>query len=77
MKKILLYIFLVMVASAPDNALACNVCHSKNPKMVQMHKELGYKDCFSCHTGPKKSAEEQKRQRENDVRCVNCHKKDK
>lgn len=30
-------------------AHACNVCHSKNPKMARMHEKLGYKDCFACH----------------------------
>lgn len=57
-------------------AFGCNVCHSKNPKMVNMHKELGYKDCFNCHgMGKKRTPEEQLMQRENDQRCVRCHKK--
>ncbi|MBI4691430.1 MAG: hypothetical protein HY754_14360 [Nitrospirae bacterium] len=57
-------------------AIGCNVCHSKNPKMVKMHKELEYKDCFKCH-GPTavKSLEERKKQREADIVCGRCHKK--
>lgn len=55
---------------------ACNVCHSKNPKMVKMHAELGYKDCFTCHMpGKRKSAEEWRQQREKDEKCIRCHKR--
>lgn len=55
-------------------AIACNVCHSKNPKMVNMHKALEYKNCFTCHRlEKKKSIEEIKTLRTKDNRCVNCH----
>jgi len=44
--------------------------------MVQMHKELEFKDCFKCHhPGAKKTPEEQKAQMVNDQLCVRCHKK--
>ena len=57
-------------------SFACNVCHSKNPKMVRMHTELGYKDCFTCHMpGKRKSPEEWNQQRESDEKCIRCHKK--
>ena len=57
-------------------SFACNVCHSKNPQMVKMHAELGYKDCFACHTpGNRKSSEEWRLQRESDEKCIRCHKK--
>jgi len=57
-----------------SNIFACNECHSTNPKMVKMHQELGYKDCFVCHgIGPKKSPEEQKMRMANDQLCVRCH----
>jgi predicted CXXCH cytochrome family protein len=57
-------------------AFACNECHSKNPKMVKMHQELGYKDCFVCHSvGGKKSPEEQRIRMASDQICVRCHKK--
>lgn len=59
-----------------DAAYGCNVCHSKNPKMVLMHKELGFKDCFRCHGQDlKKNPEERKTQMVSDGRCVPCHKK--
>ncbi len=58
------------------HAFGCNVCHSKNPKMVKMHKELEYKDCFNCHgPGQKRTPEDQKRLMAGDQRCIRCHKK--
>ncbi len=58
------------------DAFGCNVCHSKNPKMVKMHKELEYKDCFNCHgIGQRRSPEDQKRLMVTDQRCIRCHKK--
>jgi predicted CXXCH cytochrome family protein len=52
----------------------CKVCHSKNPKMVKMHQELGYRDCFKCHgLKKKKSPEELKQQMATDQLCIGCH----
>lgn len=69
------FLSLPLVFAAPE-ASACNVCHSKNPKMVKMHQALEYKDCFTCHlNGLKSSSEEKQLQRETDARCVRCHKK--
>jgi len=66
----------IAVLSSYSYSFACNVCHSKNPKMVKMHAELGYKDCFTCHMpGKRKSSEEWKLQRESDEKCLRCHKK--
>lgn len=57
-------------------AQGCNVCHSKNPKMVAMHRELGFRDCFNCHgQGLKKTPEARKAQQTSDNRCAGCHKK--
>ncbi len=71
---IALLLFLAPVGVTP--AHACNVCHSKNPKMVLMHKELGFKDCFKCHGQElKKDPEEKKTQMATDSRCIPCHKK--
>lgn len=78
MKKIL---FLTLVtaawiASAGHEVSGCNVCHSKNPKMVKMHEELGFKDCFKCHgQGMEKTPEGKKAQMISDQRCMPCHKK--
>ena len=37
--------------SAQAEAFKCNVCHSKNPAMVRMHKSIQLKEigCFDCH----------------------------
>lgn len=67
-----LIMFILILFSSPVNA--CNVCHSKNPKMINMHKELEYKNCFTCHgLEKKKTIDELKKQRTIDSRCVNCH----
>ena len=67
-------IFLILMASPP--AYACNVCHSKNPKMARMHEALGFRDCFICHgPGSKRIAQQQSVQMTSDPLCVNCHKK--
>jgi hypothetical protein len=64
------------LASAAREASACTTCHSRNPKMVRMHEELGFKDCFKCHgQGMGKTPEERKAQMTGDERCIPCHKK--
>jgi len=66
--------FLMLITWSP--ASACTICHSKNPKMVNMHKALGFKDCFKCHgPGKKTSSENQSTQMITDPLCVDCHKK--
>lgn len=67
-------VLLALLAAPPS--LACNVCHSKNPKMVRMHEQLEFKDCFKCHfNGSLKKGEEMEVMMQNDERCVRCHKK--
>ncbi len=78
MKKVLFFtlVLAAMVAQAGREASGCNVCHSKNPKMVRMHEELGLKDCFKCHgQGLQKTPEGRKTQMLGDERCISCHKK--
>jgi hypothetical protein len=72
-----LFIALLCFVAFPNaDATGCTVCHSKNPAMVRMHQELGFKDCFKCHyPGSKKSPEELKVQMNSDERCTNCHAK--
>lgn len=73
---ILTTVAITMTVLGYSPASGCNVCHSKNPKMVNMHRELGYKDCFKCHgVRGKKSQEERKRQMEEDLNCTGCHRK--
>ncbi len=78
MKTFLVSIFVIAAWLAPvaSEAYACTVCHSKNPRMVRMHEELGFKDCFKCHgQGMGKTPEERKAQMTEDERCIPCHKK--
>jgi predicted CXXCH cytochrome family protein len=75
--KFILLVALSIVVFHGSGADGCTVCHSKNPKMVRMHQELGFKDCFKCHyPGSQKSPEELKLQMTSDERCTNCHKKE-
>ena len=78
-------VFFFLIAAGSGSALAfqCNVCHSKNPAMVRMHKATQAKDigCFDCHkvgeklmgkSQPKDMASLLKR-RATDPMCVGCH----
>ncbi len=67
------------------DAFECNVCHSKNPAMVRMHKATQAKEigCFDCHrVGEKLMGKGQPRDRESSLKrrvadpaCVECHNK--
>jgi len=75
-KKKLLITLLLLILSNPVFAFQCNQCHSKNPKMVKMHKALGFKDCFKCHgINAKIDKNNLKAQMFADDRCTGCHKK--
>ena len=68
--------FALVLACAATASAECNVCHSKNPKMVHMHSALGYKDCFTCHGPMQSSGPEDKETRwQKDERCIPCHAK--
>ncbi|MEE9523753.1 MAG: hypothetical protein V3V59_03270 [Thermodesulfovibrionales bacterium] len=55
-------------------SFGCNVCHSRNPKMVIMHSLQENNVCFNCHgvgkIGPK---EELPKQTVADPLCIECH----
>lgn len=69
-----LFIIFLFIFIIQQSTYACNVCHSKNQKMVNMHKALEYKNCFTCHKlEKKKTMEELKLLRTKDDRCINCH----
>ncbi|HEX9080139.1 MAG TPA: hypothetical protein VF795_11150 [Desulfuromonadaceae bacterium] len=63
------------------NAFECNVCHSKNPKMVAMHKALQGQNCFGCHTvGERLMGKAQPKDRDallkrraTEAECLPCH----
>ncbi|WP_224983889.1 cytochrome c3 family protein [Geomonas agri] len=82
MKKTLLVLSLLLVAPAAYG-FECNVCHSKNPAMVKMHKALKGRNCFDCHKmgeklmgkGIPKDKAAQIKRRETEEICFECHKK--
>lgn len=69
------FIVSIMILLASP-ALACNVCHSKNPAMVNMHKGMEFAACFDCH-GPssKRSLQGRKDERAAEPMCAQCHAK--
>jgi hypothetical protein len=89
MKKIA-YAALLLISSVGTastvQAFQCNVCHSKNPAMVRMHKAVQAKDigCFDCHKiGEKLMGKSQPKDRDSllarratDPLCVGCHTKE-
>lgn len=76
MKKTLLpgLALLVLLCTARPAQAACTVCHSRNPKMVGMHKALQYKDCFKCH-GPASDRKTPNAgdEKTTDPLCTRCH----
>jgi formate-dependent nitrite reductase cytochrome c552 subunit len=81
------YMISIILLSLPLSAevyAACNVCHSKNPEMVKMHKALQQKPeigCFDCHKigdklmgkGQPKDRESQLIRRGSEAVCKTCH----
>lgn len=66
----------VVILFSQTPLFACNVCHSKNPKMVAMHSKEENRVCFRCHgTGKIKPKKEQPKQKATDPLCNGCHKK--
>lgn len=65
----------------PALAFECKVCHSKNPKMVAMHRALEGQNCFGCHKvgeklmgrGPAKDLSSQIKRRVSEAECRPCH----
>ncbi|KAF0220850.1 MAG: hypothetical protein FD174_847 [Geobacteraceae bacterium] len=75
--------FWLCLSVPPARAFQCNVCHSKNPAMVRMHKAVQAKEigCFDCHrVGEKLMGKAQPKDRESLLKrrvaeplCVECH----
>jgi hypothetical protein len=70
-----------LLAAPSSHAFECKVCHSKNQKMVAMHKALEGENCFGCHkvgekllgkSGPKDLDSLMKR-RVTETECRPCH----
>ena len=70
-----------LTATLPADAFQCTVCHSKNPKMVAMHKAVQGQDCFMCHKvgdrlmgkGQPKDHDSLMKRRVTDAVCLKCH----
>ena len=81
--RILIPTIALLLAAPTAFAYECKVCHSKNPAMVRMHKELQGRNCFSCHKmgeklmgkGIPKDKAAQVQRREAEPICFECHKK--
>ena len=77
----LLFLAVVLLATPSSHAFECKVCHSKNPKMVAMHKALEGQNCFGCHqVGEKlmgksrsKDFDSLMRRRTTEAECLLCH----
>lgn len=79
----LMIITLAAVLSLTTLAVAyeCKVCHSKNPKMVAMHKALQGRNCFDCHKVGEKLMGKAKpkdlnsllKRRVTEAECLPCH----
>lgn len=82
MKRLILALVLLLAAQVAYG-FECNVCHSKNPAMVKMHKALKGRNCFDCHRmgeklmgkGIPKDKAAQLKRRETEEICFECHKK--
>jgi hypothetical protein len=81
-----LYVLVLSLAAgtlfpAVATAFECKVCHSKNPKMVAMHKALEGKNCFDCHKvgeklmgkGKPKDLNSLLQRRVTEAECQPCH----
>ena len=81
----LLVSWALLFVRAGAHAFECNVCHSKNPAMVRMHKATRAKGtgCFDCHkVGEKLMGKGQPTDRESLLKrrvaepvCAECHTK--
>lgn len=71
----------IMLESSVATAFECKVCHSKNPKMVAMHKALEGQNCFGCHNvgeklmgkGQPKDITSLLKRRGTASECLPCH----
>lgn len=71
----------LLIVTNAARAFECNVCHSKNPKIVAMHKALQGQNCFGCHKmgeklmgkGAPKDLESLLKRRVSEAECLPCH----
>jgi len=78
---LLLSLTIIVLFESSVAAFECTVCHSKNPKMVAMHKAVEGKNCFGCHKigeklmgrGHSKDMNSLLKRRVSDAECLPCH----
>jgi hypothetical protein len=78
--RLLIAIVSILAASSAQ-AYECKVCHSKNPRMVAMHKALEGQNCFACHQVGEKLMGKSKpkdldsllKRRATEAECLPCH----
>jgi hypothetical protein len=76
-----LLLAVALLATPSSYAFECKVCHSKNPKIVAMHKALEEQNCFGCHqVGEKlmgrsrpKDLDSLMKRRTTAAECLPCH----
>ncbi len=76
-------LFWLFVITPCARGFQCNVCHSRNPAMVRMHKAVQEKEigCFDCHKMGEKLMGKAKptdlaslmARRSAEPYCVGCH----
>jgi hypothetical protein len=77
----LLFVIVSILAASSSQAYECKVCHSKNPRMVAMHKVLEGQNCFACHKVGEKLMGKSKpkdpysllKRRAIEAECLPCH----
>ncbi|MBK5275657.1 MAG: cytochrome c3 family protein [Desulfuromonadales bacterium] len=80
-KTCLLLMTVGLMTASSAQAFECKVCHSKNPKMVAMHKALEGQNCFGCHKAGEKLMGKSKpkdqdsllKRRATEPECLPCH----
>jgi len=80
-KTFLLFLAVTLLFSPSIHAFECKVCHSKNPRMVAMHKALEGQNCFGCHRVGEKLMGKSKpkdpdsllKRRATEAVCLPCH----
>ena len=74
-------LLILLIHASAASAFQCTVCHSKNPKMVAMHKAVQGQSCFGCHKigeklmgkGQPKDMDSLLKRRVTEAECLPCH----
>lgn len=80
-RSVIISLLLSLFCISTTLAFECKVCHSKNPKMLEMHKRAEGHNCFGCHRvgerlmgkGVPKDRDAQIKRRSTEPVCLPCH----